>query len=218
MNRIWLTAAMAGALGLTLTVAAQPPADNGGPPPGPPGGERGAEGRPPGPPPEGGQPGRPRFPNPLLVALDLNADGELSAEEVTAATTSLKTLDRNQDGKLDREELRPPGAGRPPGLPGGERPGAPGRPGRPEGREGQPPGGPQGPGPGRGPQGPGEPGPRGPGRPGGSGEDSMAPPNPERMVDHAMEFDADKDGKLSREELLSFAREMPRPMGPPPGP
>jgi hypothetical protein len=46
----------------------------------------------------------------------------------------------------------------------------------------------------------------------------MAPPNPERMVDHAMEFDADKDGKLSREELLSFAREMPRPMGPPPGP
>jgi hypothetical protein len=41
------------------------------------------------------------------------------------------------------------------------------------------------------------------------------------MVDHAMEFDADKDGKLSRAELTKFAEDFARhragPGGPPDG-
>jgi hypothetical protein len=42
----------------------------------------------------------------------------------------------------------------------------------------------------------------------------MGPPSPERFVEHAMEFDADKDGKLSREELMKFAQQMPNHQGP----
>lgn len=34
------------------------------------------------------------------------------------------------------------------------------------------------------------------------------PPSPERMVEHAMRFDADGDGKLDRAELTKFAEEM----------
>ena len=38
------------------------------------------------------------------------------------------------------------------------------------------------------------------------------------MMEHAMEFDADKDGKLSQDELLKFAEEFhkrhPGPRGP----
>ncbi len=34
------------------------------------------------------------------------------------------------------------------------------------------------------------------------------PPSPERMVDHAMSFDADGDGKLDRAELTKFAEEL----------
>lgn len=75
-----------------------------GPPPG-------DEGRP-GP----GGPHGPRMPPPLMVALDTNKDGELSAEEIAAASESLAKLDKNGDGKLDREELfpRPPKGQRPP--------------------------------------------------------------------------------------------------------
>jgi Ca2+-binding EF-hand superfamily protein len=46
--------------------------------------------------------------NPLMRALDLNQDGELSAEEIEKAATSLKTLDKDGDGKLAAEEMRPP--------------------------------------------------------------------------------------------------------------
>jgi hypothetical protein len=49
----------------------------------------------------------------LRDALDKDRDGKLSADEVKAATESLKSLDRNNDGKLDAEEIGwPPQFGR----------------------------------------------------------------------------------------------------------
>ena len=77
-----------------------------------------------------------------------------------------------------------------------------------------PPGGPEGRGPeGRGPEGRGPEGrgPEGRGAPGG-------PPSPERLVERAMTFDTDGDGKLDKNELTKFAEEMMnrmRPGGPP---
>ena len=59
-------------------------------------------------PPEGDRPQeRPRFPNPVLEAIDTDKNGELSAEEISNAATALKTLDKNSDGKLDMAETRP---------------------------------------------------------------------------------------------------------------
>jgi predicted O-methyltransferase YrrM len=69
---------------------------------------------------------------PLMLALDTDKDGEISAEELKSAAVALKKLDANNNGKLDRQELRPQFAGRggPPmgGPRGGMRPGQ-GRPG-----------------------------------------------------------------------------------------
>ena len=46
--------------------------------------------------------------------------------------------------------------------------------------------------------------------------------NPERMLAHAMEFDADQDGKLSKDELQKFIADFvqrhPGPGGPEGGP
>ena len=47
---------------------------------------------------------RPRY---VLQALDLNHDGQLSANEIHAAPTSLLELDRNGDGELTPDELEP---------------------------------------------------------------------------------------------------------------
>lgn len=70
---------------------------------------------------------------PVMKALDVDDDGQLSATEIENAAKSLMKLDKNGDGLLSPEELRPePGtlpnvfaAG---GGPGG-RPGPDGRPG-----------------------------------------------------------------------------------------
>ena len=43
---------------------------------------------------------------------------------------------------------------------------------------------------------------------GGPGGERRGPPSPERMVEHAMKFDADGDGKLDRSELTKFAEEF----------
>jgi len=51
-------------------------------------------------------------PNPLMMAIDANKDGELSSEEIANAAAALKKLDKNNDGKLSREELRPQFGGR----------------------------------------------------------------------------------------------------------
>ena len=47
-------------------------------------------------------------PHPLFVAIDLNQDGKLSAEEIAKASNSIAHLDHNGDGEIDRAELRPP--------------------------------------------------------------------------------------------------------------
>lgn len=69
-------------------------------------------------------------PSPLFLALDVNHDGVIDAEEIANAPATLKTLDKNGDGKLTLDELRPPhppqgggadaGEGHPPGPPPGD--------------------------------------------------------------------------------------------------
>jgi len=197
----------------------------------PPGGRGGPDGgrRPGGPPMEReGRDHDRRPPDPLMRLFDTDGDHVISAEEIKAASSVLAKLDQNGDGKLSDEEVRP----KPP-----ERGGPDGRrgPGGPEGRPGPGPGdsgfGPGGSGPrsgfgGRsGPGGPdGRPAPGGPefgpGGPGGRPGPGGPGPDPERFVEHALEFDADQDGKLDKQELLEFARSMPqhRPGGGPGGP
>ena len=113
---------------------------------------------------------------PLIVALDTNGDSIISAEEISNAYQSLKTLDGNGDGKLSAEEFRPANA---PGQ--GQRGGGQGQPGAgqgPRGGQGQggqgQRGGAQGQGP-RGGVGQGQ-GPRGGGQAaGGGGQASILP-------------------------------------------
>lgn len=109
----WITGALIGTLTIGVAVAQQGP---GGPRQGGPGRGPGHEGRPPMP------------PAPLFAALDTNHDGEISADEIAAASTALLTLDKNSDGKITRDELHPT----PPNPPQGDplRQGGPGpRPG-----------------------------------------------------------------------------------------
>lgn len=67
------------------------------------------DGPPPGPPP--GQ----RPPPPIIMVLDTDKDGILSASEIQNAPISLRKLDKNGDGQLGPGELNPP-------PPNGERP------------------------------------------------------------------------------------------------
>ena len=71
---------------------------------------------------EGGRDGRRRPPmSPLIVALDADKDGALSADEIANASKALLKLDKDGDGALSREELRPPRPPRPEGAEGGKR-------------------------------------------------------------------------------------------------
>jgi hypothetical protein len=49
----------------------------------------------------------PRPVDPVMLALDANSDGSLSAAEIANAASSLAALDLNKDGKLTPDELRP---------------------------------------------------------------------------------------------------------------
>ncbi len=64
---------------------------------------------------------RPR--HPVLLALDADGDGEISAAEIDSAAAALLKLDANGDQRLSREELRPAdgGQGRERGAPDEER-------------------------------------------------------------------------------------------------
>lgn len=202
MNRIALI--LLAAATCTLSAIAQPPGGRGG---------RG-EGRGPG----GPDSGPPT--SPIVEALDVDKDGVISSSELDNATAALKTLDKNADGQLSDEEVRPPHPDGDRGRPdAGDRPregsprgrgaegrGAEGRGGEGRGAEGR----------GRGDRGPGggDQGRRGLGGPGGP------PPNgggngisPERMLTHAMEFDADQDKMLSLAELKKFIADFAKQHG-----
>lgn len=129
---------------------------------------------------------------PMFAVIDEDEDGEISTKELRRAITALKTLDQNEDGKLTEEEVRPQFPGGGPGGPGGGRGGFGG------------PGG-QG-GPGGGPGGQGGPG----GGQGGQFRGGFRAPEPTEMVKRWMEFDADKDGKLSEAELTTMAQQFGR--------
>jgi hypothetical protein len=45
----------------------------------------------------------------------------------------------------------------------------------------------------------------------------MQGPNPDRLVERALSFDRDGDGKLNRDELMEFAKSMPMGGGQRPG-
>jgi hypothetical protein len=95
---IILTLALSLPVGSLL--AQNDPADQG-PPPGQDGGPGG---------PGGGGHGRHHRPppSPLIMALDANHDGVISADEIANAPAALKTLDKNGDGQLTADELMPP--------------------------------------------------------------------------------------------------------------
>ena len=67
--------------------------------------------------PGGGGRGFPAMP--LMTAIDKNADGELSSEEIGQASKSILTLDKDKDGKVSAEEMRPTFGRGGPGGPGG---------------------------------------------------------------------------------------------------
>ena len=78
----------------------------------------------PGRPGEPGMPGMPGMGPPgggLIAALDKDRNGELSADEIAAASDALKKLDRDGDGKLTNgKSCRPPGRqAHGPGMQGG---------------------------------------------------------------------------------------------------
>lgn len=54
---------------------------------------------------QGGPNGQP--PRVVLQALDTNGDGQLSAAEIAAASSSLLTLDKNHDGQVTPDEYNP---------------------------------------------------------------------------------------------------------------
>jgi EF hand domain-containing protein len=157
-----------------------------------------------------GGPGGGRFQLPIMQALDADGDGELSEKEIENAAVALKSLDKDKNGKVSAEELRPNfgNFGRPRGE---ARPDAEGRDAP---REGRRPDAEDGAAArdGRRPAEAGAPADR-EGRGPGGGRGGFGPPNPEDFANRALEFDADKDGKLSKEELVKMGEQFGRGFG-----
>ena len=151
----------------------------------PPGGQGGPGGQHAGGPPHGG-PGGGGPAQAVLQALDADGNHEISAAEISNASAALSSLDVNGDGKLSDEDAGGSGHG-------------PAHGHQDRGAAHQGPGGP--------PRDGGGPPRDGGGPPHGGG----GPPSPDQFVAHAMEFDADSDGKLDESELRQFAEQM----GPP---
>ncbi len=57
---------------------------------------------------------RQRFMPPILLAIDADQDGVISAAEIEGATAALKALDKDGDGQLSAEEWRRPAGARDP--------------------------------------------------------------------------------------------------------
>jgi Ca2+-binding EF-hand superfamily protein len=128
---------------------------------------------------------------PVIKALDADADGEISAQEIENAAAALKKLDKNKDGKLTFDELRPE-------MPPGGRFGGFGA------------GGPGGFGPRGGFGGRGGPGAGGPpsGRPGGPPPERAGASRAEEFLNRLKGFDKNNDGKVSRDELPEGMRRL----------
>ena len=162
-----------------------------------PGGPGGFPGGPGGPGGFGGPPGGGASGEELatrLMEFDADKDGKLTSEELPARMQGMLTRgDADKDGKLTKEEILAMAAA--------------------EGGRGN--GGPGGPGGGR-----GEGGRRGEGREGRGGGNAFGGPGgggPGGFIDRMFEFDADKDGKLSREELQAMTAQFQGGGGGPPG-
>ena len=162
--------------------------------PGGPGGGPGGRGGPSGQPGEGAGGRAPSAEETVAryLSLDANKDGKLTKDEVPERMQGFITrADADNDGIVTKEELTKMAEQQASG----------------DGRGGF--AGPRGAGPGNGgPGGAGAPGGGGPGGPGRGGPGGFGPPNPQAFVDRALEFDADKDGKLSKEELTKMAEQM----------
>lgn len=50
----------------------------------------------------------PPGPSPLMMALDQDENGAISAKEIDDAPAALKMLDKNKDGTISHKELSPP--------------------------------------------------------------------------------------------------------------
>jgi len=64
--------------------------------------------------PRGLQQGPARHNHPVLIALDADGDGDITAAEIQNAVAALKSLDKDGDGWIRREEMRPANANRRP--------------------------------------------------------------------------------------------------------
>ena len=49
---------------------------------------------------------KPKEPDPVVKALDVNHDGIIDASELANASAALKALDRNNDGQISSGELK----------------------------------------------------------------------------------------------------------------